>query len=101
MPFRALLIGLALVACGAPESGEDAGRDAGDAGVEDARAVEDAANDAGPMTGGWRREADLPFPFQELAYAMHGGSLVIAGGLDESAAVRADVLALDPGATTF
>ena len=88
-----------LVACDSTASVADAGRDA--AATDSAVAPDAALVDTGPLPTGWRTETPLPFAVQELAYTMHDGSIVIAGGIDGRLATRTDVLALDPGASSW
>ena len=48
-----------------------------------------------PLADGFRSEPSLPHPLQEITAAVHGGRIIVAGGIDESVAVVAEVWAFD------
>lgn len=102
--MRSLLAAAVLFAgCTTPD-GSDAGRDAG---LGDAPPSDDAGQDVGdgpapdaPAAAGFRTEAALPHPLQEITAVAHGGRIVIAGGIDGSVAIVDEVWAFDGTAWT-
>jgi hypothetical protein len=101
---RTILLACLSIACSTPMSPGDAASSSPDAmSPTDGGALRDAtASDAvvpvddGAISVGWRTEAPLPAPIQEICGATHGGRLWIAGGLDDGARVVAEVHVLDP-----
>jgi Kelch motif len=54
-----------------------------------------------PAAGGWRPEADAPFARLEMATAVFGGRMWLAGGLNPDGSATAEVRIFDPVAGTW
>src|SRR5262245_43386324 len=93
--MRLAALVLVLAGCSGPSVDADPGTPLPDAVAGDAGSEPDAS------VAGWRSEPPVPERIQEIAAAVHGGRLWIAGGFDGSLAIVPTVRVFDPATSTW